>query len=129
MCAGYFQPEQGQIGCINCDSLGDVYQEDRGATSCQECAKNTQRYILVLSAANRSSCQCKEGAWSSLRVLHCEDDKSSWDGAGCVLALWQVITIRRARLGRCVTPFIAEVDTHGLMLGLGRSAQNVRGAH
>ena len=68
-------------------------------------------------------------------VLHCEDDTRSWDGAGCVLVLWQAITIQRPRLGRCVTPFIihhspcCELDTHGLMLGFGRSARNVRGAH
>jgi hypothetical protein len=40
-------------------------------------------------------------------VLICEVDKSSWDGAGCVLAAWQVIIIRRARPGRRVTPSIA----------------------
>jgi hypothetical protein len=64
---GYFQPEQGQFGCINCDGLGEgFYQELAAQTSCKACAKNTQRFIGVLSAANRSSCQCKEG-----EVLQC----------------------------------------------------------
>jgi hypothetical protein len=66
---GQFQPVDGQFGCISCDSLGGFYQEWAAQTSCQECAKNTRRYIGVLNAANRSSCQCKEGARSSLRVL------------------------------------------------------------
>ena len=61
---GYFQSEEGQYGCINCDSLGDFYQEMQGQTSCQVCAAHTQRFIGVLSALNRSSCQCKEGATS-----------------------------------------------------------------
>ena len=70
MIVGYFQSEVGQFGCINCDSLGDFYQEWAAQTSCTACAKNTQRYVGVLSAANRSSCQCKEGVQSSLLCLH-----------------------------------------------------------
>ena len=58
---GYFQPEQGQFGCINCDSLGNVYQDKSSQTTCQHCAANTTRYLGVLDGANRSSCQCKEG--------------------------------------------------------------------
>jgi hypothetical protein len=59
--AGYFQPEPGQFGCVNCDSLGDAYQELSNQTSCRVCPPNTQRYLGVLDGANRSSCQCKEG--------------------------------------------------------------------
>ncbi len=74
MIVGYFQSEVGQFGCINCDSLatasGGFYQESAARTSCTVCAKNTRRYIGVLSAANRTACQCKEGARSSLRCLH-----------------------------------------------------------
>jgi hypothetical protein len=62
---GFFQPEQGQFGCISCDNLGDYYQDLPGLTFCQTCAKNTQRYVGVLSAANRSSCQCKGGVQNS----------------------------------------------------------------
>jgi len=65
MIVGYFQSEVGQFGCINCDSLGDFYQEWAAQTSCTACPKSTQRYVGVLSAANRSSCQCKEGMQSS----------------------------------------------------------------
>ena len=65
MIVGYFQSEAGQFGCINCDSLGDFHQEWAAQTSCTACAKSTQRYVGVLSAANRSSCQCKEGVQSS----------------------------------------------------------------
>ena len=60
--SGYFQSETGQLGCIHCDSLGDFYQEQRGQSFCLHCPPNTQRYMGVLSAANRSSCQCNEGA-------------------------------------------------------------------
>jgi hypothetical protein len=62
LCIGYFQSEEGQFGCISCDSLGDFFQQSQGQTSCQACPTGTQRYIGVLSARNRSSCQCKEGA-------------------------------------------------------------------
>ena len=60
--AGYFQPELAQSGCISCDSLGDFYQNQPGQTACVACAVNSQRYNGVLSAGNKSSCQCKEGA-------------------------------------------------------------------
>jgi hypothetical protein len=60
--AGYFQPKEGQLACINCDDLGNFFQESIGTTVCQSCAQNNQRYIRVLSGANRSACQCKEGA-------------------------------------------------------------------
>jgi hypothetical protein len=63
--AGFFQPQEGQFGCISCDSLGDFYGELQGQTVCQHCAANTQRYLGVLSAANKSSCQCKEGGCRS----------------------------------------------------------------
>jgi hypothetical protein len=68
---GFFQPEHGQVGCISCDRLGDFYQELPGQPSCRKCGKNMQRYLGVLSAANRSSCQCKEGGCAlSLRALY-----------------------------------------------------------
>jgi hypothetical protein len=41
--------------------LGDFYQEQRAQESCEACPANNQRYVGVLSAANRSSCQCKKG--------------------------------------------------------------------
>jgi hypothetical protein len=61
MSAGYFQSQTGQFGCISCDSLGDFYQNLPGQTLCVSCPDSTKRYIGVLSAATRSSCQCKEG--------------------------------------------------------------------
>jgi len=61
MCAGYFQPEAAQSGCLSCDSLGDFYQDSHGETSCRACAATTQRYFGLLSGANRTSCQCKAG--------------------------------------------------------------------
>ena len=61
VCAGYFQPSTGQLDCISCDNVGvSAYQESPAQTACLLCAANTQRYML--SAANRSSCQCNEGA-------------------------------------------------------------------
>ena len=59
---GNFQPDNGQFGCISCDILGDFYQELSAQSSCVACAANTQRFIGVLSAATKNSCQCKEGA-------------------------------------------------------------------
>ena len=84
MCAGYFQPEAAQFGCLSCDSLGDFYQvrfrnrfsrvrlrnrfspgdfyqDSLGETSCRACPATTQRYFGLLSGANRTSCQCKAG--------------------------------------------------------------------
>ena len=63
--AGYFQPQEGQFGCVSCDLLGDAYQELVAQTFCNICAPNTKRYVGVLSASSRSTCQCKEGATSS----------------------------------------------------------------
>jgi hypothetical protein len=59
---GMFQPEPGQFGCLSCDILGDFFQEEEGKTSCLRCSANTTRYFGVLSAVNRSACQCKAGA-------------------------------------------------------------------
>ena len=67
--AGYYASTSGQFSCIHCDNLGDFYQERSGQTSCDRCAVNTQRYLGVLSAANKSSCQCKEGVVSVKRAL------------------------------------------------------------
>ena len=58
---GYFQPNQGQFGCISCDILGDFYQELSAQSSCVACPPSTKRFIGVLTAATKSSCQCKEG--------------------------------------------------------------------
>ena len=61
MCAGYFQPEAAQFSCISCDSLGDFYQELQGQSSCLSCVEGTQSYVGVLTAENKSACQCKQG--------------------------------------------------------------------
>ena len=59
---GYFQPDKGQSGCVSCDIiLGDFYQELSAQSSCVACPPNTKRLIGVLTAATKSSCQCKEG--------------------------------------------------------------------
>ena len=67
--AGHFQPEPRQFACIKCDSLGDVYQEQSGQASCSRCPQNTQRYLGVLSATNRSACQCKNGACCTAKPM------------------------------------------------------------
>jgi hypothetical protein len=100
--AGYFQPEEGQFGCINCDILGND-QEHEAQTSCIFCAANTQRYVGVLSAMNRSSCQCKEGANSS---------------EGHLVIWWRPQPLRRVQASmhetrkreRCV-PFVGALGT------------------
>ncbi len=59
---GYFQPDKGQFGCISCDIIrGDFYQELSAQSSCVACPPSTKRFIGVLTAATKSSCQCKEG--------------------------------------------------------------------
>ena len=62
MIVGYFASRSGQFKCIDCDELGDFYQERPGETSCDPCPLNTQRYLNLLSATNRSACQCNSGA-------------------------------------------------------------------
>jgi hypothetical protein len=62
MIVGYFASRSGQFKCIACDELGDFYQERPGETSCDRCPLNTQRYVNLLSATNRSACQCNSGA-------------------------------------------------------------------
>jgi hypothetical protein len=59
--AGYFQPSAGEGSCIHCDRLGNFFQDLVMQTSCQPCPASTQRYVGVLSAVNRSACQCKAG--------------------------------------------------------------------
>jgi hypothetical protein len=66
--AGQFQPEAGQYGCLSCDGLGDAYQNLLGQSSCFACAANTQRYIGVLTAANKGACQCKDGTQAPLHA-------------------------------------------------------------
>ena len=59
---GYFQPDKGQFGCISCDIVrGDFYQELSAQSSCVACPPSTQRFVGVLTAATKRSCQCKEG--------------------------------------------------------------------
>ena len=50
------------LACVSCDALGSFYQPDKGRTTCEFCAVNTQRYVGILSGANKTACQCKEGA-------------------------------------------------------------------
>jgi hypothetical protein len=60
--AGTFQPDDGGIGCLSCDILGDYVQEYEGASACELCPLHTRRYV-ALSGANKTSCSCKEGAF------------------------------------------------------------------
>jgi hypothetical protein len=61
--AGFFQNQPAQSACINCDYLGDYYQEEEGQTVCSSCPSNTRRYAGQGSGANRTSCMCKEEYW------------------------------------------------------------------
>ena len=47
---------------VNAYSCTSFCQERSGEISCEPCAENTQRYIGVLSGADRRACQCKDGA-------------------------------------------------------------------
>jgi hypothetical protein len=64
--AGYFQSNPGSSACINCDDMGDFYQEESAKAACEECPENTRRYNDLNSGIggnNRSACQCKENYW------------------------------------------------------------------
>ena len=67
--AGLFSRDAGQQSCVNCDAVGNAYQELPGQSSCQLCKPHSARYIGVLTSANRSACQCKEG-WPQ-SAAHC----------------------------------------------------------
>jgi hypothetical protein len=110
--------------------LGDAYQEGQGQTSCQFCAHNTQRYIGVLSGANRSACQCKEGAISatSPRWLACPRICVVSTGphtAGYHNARLKAGEVRRSR--HRSFPCAAS-DESTTCFRLCRSVRNVRGA-
>jgi hypothetical protein len=60
--AGMFQRDQGQYSCIDCDNLGDYYQDQPNATACIPCPPNTMRYSGKGSSANVTSCLCQKGA-------------------------------------------------------------------
>ena len=63
--AGFVQSRSGSTDCMNCDYVGDSYQEDMNGTACIPCPKNTQRYLRLLSGANKTACQCQKGASDS----------------------------------------------------------------
>ena len=58
---GYFASQDGQPVCLSCDLLGDFYQTMPSQTYCVACPKNTQRFLGLLDASTKRSCQCKEG--------------------------------------------------------------------
>ncbi len=60
--AGMFQRDQGQYSCIDCDNLGDYYQDQPNATACIPCPANTMRFSGKGSSANVTSCLCQKGA-------------------------------------------------------------------
>ena len=98
-CPGYFQPDHGQFGCINCDSLGDTYQDLSGETVCVSCPNNTMRYRGALVGAKKSSCECKEGLHSirspSLSLaLHTQPHKFRRHS---VARSWQDTTTRKGK--------------------------------
>ena len=75
--AGTFQAVANRRDCVNCDLLGDVYQEHKGRTSCMSCAANTQRFVGVGSSRNRSACLCQRN--------HFQPDRQA--GSACVPCL------------------------------------------
>ena len=125
--AGLFQPEDGQFGCLSCDGLGDFIQPLDGQTSCQQCENNTQRYVGVLSATNRSSCQCKKGLHSSAIPLRCsnvEIQRREYSGyyhpeakageVSCVLSIAQ--NSRLSNLQAPVRPVLSDAVRYTLEL-------------
>lgn len=83
--AGKFQPDDGGIGCLSCDNLGDYFQERDSATACEQCPLNTRRYptgaikegAIVATGANKTSCTCKEGALRAACHASCGKPYSS----------------------------------------------------
>jgi hypothetical protein len=62
---GSFSSTAAQPSCLQCDVLGDFFQESTAQTFCVLCPRHTRRYLGILSAANRTACQCKEGVAES----------------------------------------------------------------
>jgi hypothetical protein len=70
-CAGFYSVNDASSkGCVNCDLLGDFYQEAEGQGACSKCPKNTQRYPNVGSGASKASCMCKKGTPRRTTHLH-----------------------------------------------------------
>ena len=77
----FYQAATASFRCVFADVLGMVApkqffstvsrmaQEDQGQTTCLACELNTRRYPGVLTAANKSSCMCKEGRPGQCRPL------------------------------------------------------------
>ena len=63
--AGFFAKDKGKNSCTNCDDLGDYFQESSGATLCEHCPLNSQRYVGAGqgSGSNRTSCKCQTKFW------------------------------------------------------------------
>ena len=63
--AGFFAKDKGRNSCTNCDDLGDYFQERTGATLCEPCPTNSQRYVGAGqgSGSNRTSCKCQKNFW------------------------------------------------------------------
>ena len=84
---GYFASKSGQSLCNDCDD-GDIYQEESGQTLCKRCPPNTQRYLKVLTASNRSACQCKNGAGYTCGV---DGKRKIWIVPTCVLPFGRLL--------------------------------------
>ena len=122
MCAGYFQPEAAQFGCISCDSLGDFYQELQGQSSCLACAEGTQRYVGVLTAENKSACQCKQGDTNSIRLTL---SYIKLNGCNCDV---QAITPSMAGPARCArVPQLFLPATLSAFASVARACQTANG--
>ena len=120
---GFFSSIAEQPSCLQCEDLGDFFQESAAQTFCVTCPTATRRYLGVLSAANRTACQCKEGVATprrtARRVSHpvrpVDDDADNqkrgllrWSGACCRL-------LQRALAGWRGAAHSALLGPHGIL--------------
>jgi hypothetical protein len=144
--AGFFAKNPSQLECINCDILKDVFQESAAQTFCVTCPTATRRYLGVLSAANRTACQCKEGV-ATPRTAHSPGayltpygllttTPTTNSAASCAGAVRAAGFYNALSLAGEVRPTVLSSPRHSLcsagcrrVLLLFRSARNVRQLH
>ena len=114
-------PNPGSIACINCDTdIGDFYQELAGQKLCSPCPEHTQRFVGLLTGANKSSCQCVPGAPHNTIAL-------VWWPCHLSSSVTPQATSRRmARRERCALLFVVHHSSRVFALGLNLFGRRVR---
>ena len=100
--------------------MGDAYQELHGQSSCRSCPEHTQRYVGLLTGANKSSCQCVPGAPHNTIAL------VWWSCHLSSSVTPQATSRRRARRERCALLFVVHHSSGVFALGPNLFGRRVR---